>query len=96
MLLLNIDKCAVISFSSKKKYLFTHTKQFQCFFNSKLSFDLHADYIRNKSFIKLGLLKYMCKDFNDEYALKILLVPLVKLHFDYYFKIDTCFSIEII
>lgn len=50
----------------------------------------HVDSIRNKSlYMKLGLLKRMCSDFNDSSALKILLLLLIILykHFRKMFKI---------
>ncbi|XP_060857669.1 methyl farnesoate epoxidase-like [Metopolophium dirhodum] len=81
---LNIDKCAIVSFSLKKNtLLFDYTlnnsiltrnyviKDLGVFFDTKLSFNFHVNYIRNKSYKKLGLVKRMCKDFYDESALKI-------------------------
>jgi len=52
-------------------------------FDTKLSFTNHVDFIRNKAFMKLGLLKRMCNDFNDSSALKILYYSLVCSHIDY-------------
>ncbi|KAF0749179.1 Reverse transcriptase domain-containing protein, partial [Aphis craccivora] len=46
-------------------------KDLSVFFDTKLSFNFHVNYIRNKSYKKLGLVKRMCKDFYDESALKI-------------------------
>lgn len=46
-------------------------------------FNSHVNYIRNKSYKKLGLLKRMCKDFSDKSAIKILYFTLVRSHFDY-------------
>lgn len=93
---LNIDKCAIISFSLKKNTLLfdyklnnsnlTRTnviKDLGVFFDTKLSFTFHVNYIRNKSYKKLGFVKRMCKDFYDESALKILYFTLVRSNFDY-------------
>lgn len=47
-------------------------------FDSKLIFNKHVDYVRNKSFMKLGLLKRICIDFYDSLALKTLYFSLVR------------------
>lgn len=52
-------------------------------FDSKLSFNHHIGYIRNKVFMKLGFLKRMRKDFDDESTLKTLYFSLVRSRFDY-------------
>lgn len=41
-------------------------------FDSKISFEYYVDTIKNKSYIKLGLIKQMCTDFNNESALTVL------------------------
>jgi hypothetical protein len=94
---LNIDKCSTISFSLKKKTTLNFNysinklcltnkntiKDLGVLFDSKLSFNKHVDYIRNKSFMKLGLLKGMCINFHDHSALKTLNFSLVRSQIEY-------------
>jgi len=93
---LNIDKCSVISYSLKKNtilynYVLHNTnptrkyiiKDLGVSFDTKLSFSNYVDSIRNKSNMKLGLLKRMCSDLNGNSALKILYYSLVLSHIVY-------------
>jgi hypothetical protein len=70
---LNIDKCATVSFSLKKNPLCINYcinnlylsrknifKDLGVNFDSKLSFKNHVDQLKNKSFMKLGLIKNVC------------------------------------
>jgi len=95
---LNINKCSTVSYeySLKKNTLFfdyslnklslTHNdtiKNLGVIYDSKLSFNKHVDYVRNKSFMKLGLLKRICIDFYDSSALKTLYFSLVRSQIEY-------------
>lgn len=81
---LNISKCASFSFTRKissiefQYYLndepikrVSQVKDMGVIFDSKLSFNRHADYIINSCNRSLGFFCRMCRDFNDETAIKV-------------------------
>jgi len=93
---LNIEKCTTISFSMKKnttyydyvinKIKITRVNEINdlvVIFDSKLNFNSHVQNITNKAFSKLGFLKRACKDFHDEYTLKLLFFTLIRSHLEY-------------
>jgi hypothetical protein len=68
------------------KFSLTHNdtiKDLGMIFDSKLSFNKHVDYVRNKSFMKLGLLKLICIDFYNSSALKTLYFSSVRSQIEY-------------
>jgi len=75
---LNINKCSSFSFSLKKhtllfNYCLDNLKlsgknvidDLYVIFDSKLSIKYHVDSIKDKSYMKLKLIKGMCTNFND-------------------------------
>jgi hypothetical protein len=93
---LNLNKCSTITFSLKRtpimfNYYLGDSNLLRVStihdlgvkFDSKLTFNDHVLFIRNKASAKLGFLKCTCRMFRDESALKILYCSLVRSHFDY-------------
>ena len=74
--MLNIQKCAIITFTLKNNYpeflycindtaikRVNNIKDLGVIFDTKLSFDLHIDMIRARSFELLGFIQRQCKQF---------------------------------
>lgn len=74
---LNIDKYSINVFFQKNSVnkLFLTRKDtindLEVLFDLKKSFNIHVDYIQNKSLMKIGLLKRMYINFYHESALKM-------------------------
>ena len=89
-LLLNINKCSILSYSRKSQTLiyFYHINNFPLHrsdsitdlgvtFDVKLDFSLHTNMIISKAYKKLGFLKRKTKDFSNLRGLKVLYFRLV-------------------
>lgn len=94
---LNLDKCSVLTITTKKKdiiitdykygdYIFEHVsehKDLGVIIDRKLSFIKHIEAISSKATAALGFIKRFCYDINDVQTLKTLYFALVQSHLEY-------------
>ena len=94
---LNLDKCAVLIITMKKKgiittgytygdYVYKHVSQHKdlgVIIDQKLNFINHIDAITSKATAALGFIKRFCYDITDIQTLKTLYYALVQSHLEY-------------
>lgn len=93
---LNVGKCAIMTFSrqhspTKLSYKLNDEtvsrvdsfKDLGVYFDPKLNFKLHFNYIINKANSMLGFIKRWSKEFSDPYILKSLFTCLVRPNLEY-------------
>ncbi|KAI1524765.1 reverse transcriptase, partial [Pyrenophora tritici-repentis] len=94
---LNLDKCAVLTVTTKKKDIFkidymygTHKfkhvsehKDLGVLIDQRLSFNQHIDMITSKATAALGFIRRFCYDITDVQTLKSLYYALVQSHLEY-------------
>lgn len=95
-LALNAKKCKVMSFNrSHSKILSTYCiyneplekvsnfKDLGVFFDTKLTFDTHINFVKNKSLKQLGFIKFSCGNFSNRNALILLYTSYIRSSLDY-------------
>lgn len=95
-LVLNVNKCAIMSYSRRSKLILSNysmdnaiIKRVAKFndlgvlFDEKLTFELHFNRMLNKASSMLGFVKRWAKEFDDPYVIKSLYTSLVRPNLEY-------------
>jgi Reverse transcriptase (RNA-dependent DNA polymerase) len=93
---LNVQKCKFMSFNrSRSNISFSYNinnisleKVFNCkdlgvFFDSKLTYNTHINYIKNKSLKLFGFIKFSCSNFNNLNALRVIYCSIIRSTLEY-------------
>ena len=93
---LNVQKCKFMSFNrSHSNIYFGYNinnipleKVFNCkdlgvFFDSKLTYSTHINYIKNKSLKLFGFIKFSCSNFNNLNALRLIYCSCIRSTLEY-------------
>lgn len=92
----NVSKCKVMSFHRKKSFIcanyhmdrlllqrVTNNCDLGDYFDEKMCFNRHVDYVVAKAYSMLGFIKRVCVDMDSPYALKSIYVAYVRSILEY-------------